>query len=120
MSKFLPSEWMAYSACFYDEDGRKQFVKSEAFYEAWRHHKLRNPHHWEWWIEHALTREMDECYVYEMVADWIGAGQAISGRHEVHSWYEKNKSSMILHPRTRELVDRIMNTVPADDVSVRQ
>ena len=47
---------------------------------------------------------MPEHFVREMVADWAGAGRAITGSWEVSAWYAKNKEKIVLHPKTRCLV----------------
>jgi len=44
-------------------------------------------------------------YVREMIADWVGAGMAISGRKDPNPWYKKNKDKMLLHKDTRQLVE---------------
>lgn len=64
-------------------------------------------------ICHTLNRspmalEMPEVFVREMVADWMGAGRAITGEWEAHKWYLKNKSNMHLHPNTRKLVEELL------------
>ncbi len=53
--------------------------------------------------------EMPHRYVYEMVADWIGAGKAISGKNDVKAWYEKHREVMVLHPKTRDLVEVLIS-----------
>jgi len=90
------------------------------FDKAWLLHQNRQPHHWQFWVlindddkvhycdgipfraiadEKALP--MPQPLVCEMVADWAGAGRAITGRWEVADWYEKNRHKMVLHPSTR-------------------
>jgi hypothetical protein len=44
-----------------------------------------------------------------MVADWVGAGWAITGTPwNVFTWYEKNADRMLLHPSTRALVEGLL------------
>lgn len=52
--------------------------------------------------------EMPDVYVREMIADWIGAGKAISGRGDPLTWYEKNKHSMLMTQMTRKEIERIL------------
>jgi hypothetical protein len=80
---------------------------------AWLLHQRRNSHHWQAWILRnddgsVKTLPMPERFAREMVADWIGAGRAISGRQNPRPWYEDNKHKMQLHPDTRRLVERVM------------
>lgn len=53
---------------------------------------------------------MPERYVREMVADWYGAGRAITGRWDAPGWYWENKEKMKLHPATRSFVEVLLVT----------
>lgn len=113
LSKLLPSEWFPYSNTFYAPDGSKQYNETPEFAIAWNHHQKRNKHHWQYWLIMWDRGELNalpipEYYVYEMVADWMGAGRAITGKWETLLWYEKNKDKIILHPTTREKVETIL------------
>jgi len=111
-SKMTPAEWTPYVQTFYTNHG-----DPEAFDRAWLHHQHRNPHHWQHW----LLREDDgqlkvlsipESLVREMVADWMGAGRAITGRWEVRKWYEGGAATkMVLHDGTRALVEALIAKV---------
>jgi hypothetical protein len=54
---------------------------------------------------------MPEKYVREMVADWMGAGRAITGRWEVAQWYAKTREHIIVHPDTRARVEELIRSV---------
>lgn len=113
MSKFLPSEWWPYARTFYKEDGGKQYKEDDGFNQAWLLHQHRNPHHWQYWLLKTdrgdlVAVEMPKAYAIEMVADWMGAGRAITGKWEAKEWYEKNRSKIALGPKTREFVDRLL------------
>lgn len=110
LSKLLPSEWFAYANYFYG--GKKD---QAAFDIAWLKHQHRNQHHWQawcliedenWWPK---PQPMPRKYILEMVADWMGAGRAITGRWAVVEWYEKNKDQILLHPNTRVEVERLLS-----------
>lgn len=121
-SKFTRAEWGPYVRRFYGGGGN-----DEEFRKAWLHHIEANDHHWENWCPTERLRlylgrhprvnfgryahEMPEPAIREMVADWMGAGRAITGRWCVHHWYERNKDEMILHPETREMVERVLSGV---------
>jgi hypothetical protein len=85
-------------------------------------HQHRNPHHWQHWLLRTdrgdvLAIEMPRRYALEMVADWMGAGRAITGRWECAEWYAKNREKIVLHENTRRLVDGILqysNIAPAN------
>ena len=55
-----------------------------------------------------MPLEMPERYAREMVADWMGAGRAISGKWEAADWYRRNYDAIQLHPHTREFVNRLL------------
>lgn len=123
-TKFLPCEWSPYVRSFYNKDGTKREWKSRTpldkidFDAAWNHHQKSNKHHWQYWV---LTTDSDEPrtkalpipekYCREMVADWVGAGIAITGRMEVGEWYSKNKNKMIIHPFTEPVLDDLVRQV---------
>ncbi len=131
-SKFSPTEWGAYARYFYapkpvaaygDARNHGGLAPSEceriiaqrraAFDRAWLHHQHANPHHWQHWVlreDDGATKalRMPEHFAREMVADWMGAGRAITGRWEAREWYEKNGTVMILNMHTRTLVERLL------------
>ena len=116
MSKFRPSEWKAYAYTFYNEDGSTRYLETREFNVAWLKHQHRNPHHWQHWILRKDSEvdvevmPMPATYVREMVADWFGAGRAITGTWEAAAWYDKNKDKIMLHPVSRSLVEQFLQT----------
>lgn len=118
-SKFLPCEWLPYVEKFYGE-WRSRVAKypsdiliHQAFDHAWLHHQHANPHHWQHWVlreDSGQTKllEIPEYFVREMVADWAGAGRGITGKWEVVSWYEQNKTKIQLHDHSRLLVEQLL------------
>jgi hypothetical protein len=113
-SKLTPAEWGPYVRSFYGPQPRTDAVKLD-FDVAWLHHQHHNPHHWQHWILHednggtkVLTMPMP--LIREMVADWMGAGRAITGKWEVAEWYAKNAEKIVLNPATREVVEHLINT----------
>ena len=128
-SKFMPDEWMAYAESFYGEkpsaEDRRRAVMvlghdpypdplavRDAFDVAWLKHQHRSPHHWQHWVLRedsgkTMALEMPERYRLEMLSDWDGAGRAITGKiGGTKEWYLKNYLKIVLHERTRYLVDR--------------
>lgn len=121
LSKFKPSEWYPYTNYFYGNypsekemtalefwkyDGiTKEIIKNQ-FDKAWLYHQNRNKHHWQYWIlqkDSGSTKilEMPDKYKKEMLADWIGAGKAITDSDNCKEWYKNNKDKMLLHKNTR-------------------
>jgi hypothetical protein len=48
---------------------------------------------------------MPDRYRREMLADWRGAGRAITGQDNTRAWYLKNRENIWLHPTTRTWVE---------------
>lgn len=109
-SKFLPCEWLPYVESFYGGHvTRPEWVKL-SFDRAWLHHQHANPHHWQHWIlreDSGKTKilEMPEKYRLEMLADWEGAGRAISGRRDWVPWFRANQDKILLHPHTLAAIE---------------
>jgi hypothetical protein len=122
-SKLLPSEFLPYMEYFYGKDGASNRESSkdvhhkgidDAFDAAWNKHKNRNKHHWQWWILQEdngpiKILPMEEKYILEMIADWTGAGMAISGRKDWRPWYATQRETIQLHPETRDYVEELYN-----------
>jgi hypothetical protein len=92
---------------------RTQKTIQDDFDKAWLFHQRANKHHWQWWIVKydnggLKCIEMPQVYVKEMVADWRGAGRAITGKDDVIEWYEKNKDKIQLHHNTRKQVEKLV------------
>lgn len=123
MSKFLPGEWIPYSRTFYKEDGSKQYQPTIAFDTAWLYHQHRNKHHWQYWrlredSGNVKLIPMPLTFIKEMVADWAGAGRAITGEWEIAKWYVDNAHKIDIHPSTRHEVERILTDVfGLDDIN---
>ncbi|HKJ62494.1 MAG TPA: DUF5662 family protein [Hyphomicrobiales bacterium] len=129
-SKFSFAEWFPYVDNFYRDKKELQWDEwsdansryscaelapfghwaDERFKTAWLHHQRYNKHHWQYW---AYPKDdgglqvipMPEKYALEMVADWAGAGRAISGEWEVVEWYKKNRDTIKIHAETRVIVE---------------
>lgn len=110
-SKLSIAEWGPYVRTFYDPGDEI----AGQFDAAWLHHQHRNPHHWQHWIlreDDGATKAlpMPEGLVREMVADWMGAGRAITGRWATGEWYDANAHRIVLHPDVRSLVEHLLDT----------
>jgi hypothetical protein len=117
-SKFLPCEWFPYAQSFYGPQPRTDETKVR-FDRAWLHHQHFNPHHWQHWVlreDSGATKilEMHWDDMLEMLADWEGAGRAITGNKDTRTWYLNNQDKILLHPYTKEAVrmELGLNTPP--------
>lgn len=118
-SKQDDEEYDAYDDYFYGKDGKDEddiAVIDMAFKYAWLHHIHHNPHHWQYWVlinddEGTVALEMPEGYVFEMIADWWSFSWKSGNLKEIFDWYDNHKEKMILHEKTRTLVERVLKAI---------
>lgn len=55
--------------------------------------------------------EMPLEYVIEMIADWWSFSFRSGNLREIFSWYETHEPGMILHPKTKNLVEDILGRI---------
>ena len=97
-TKFTPWEFTRYAKNFQGDYSKSPVDRDQVAYDfhyAWLHHENHNPHHLGYWIprtgEHkGKPLNMWGTYVYEMVADWLGASYAYTGSFDMTVWLEEN------------------------------
>ena len=93
--------------------------KVKGYSSAWLHHKGRNKHHLEYWIDYAESEDHDMAgmempvrYVVEMFCDRVAASRTYrKDRYrdsDPYDYYMKSRSHYILHPSTRALLERML------------
>ena len=86
---------------------------------AWLHHKGRNRHHLEYWIDYDPRQgfamsgmKMPVRYVVEMFCDRVAASQTYMMEQYTDAapweYYAKSKDHYLLHPETQELLERLL------------
>ena len=86
---------------------------------SWLHHKGRNRHHFEYWIDYCRDENgntyMGGCkmpvkYVAEMFCDRIAACRVYQGENYTdgspYAFYQRSKDHILIHPETSELIER--------------
>ena len=144
-SKLTPAEWTPYVRKFYGSTPTEARLRHRfggrpnhdanlrdwqdsidtGFDKAWLHHQHKNPHHWQHWVlreDDGGTKvlPMPEKFVREMVADWMGAGRAITGKWETASWYAKNRKKIVLADPTRKQVEALLGFAHSHEYPVRE
>lgn len=89
---------------------------------SWLHHKGRNKHHFEYWIDYPAGgngvlsgMKMPNRYIVEMVMDRIAASKVyLKGEYTDASalnYYNRSRERLkpVLHPHTRELLELLLN-----------
>ncbi len=86
---------------------------------AWLHHKGRNKHHFEYWIDYSpmpidtiCGMKMPLPYVLEMVCDRIAASKIYRGElyedGDAYQYYLRSKDRYIIHEETNALLGRLL------------
>ena len=87
---------------------------------SWLHHKGRNKHHFEYWIDYGIGCEsiikgvpMPRKYVAEMIIDRISASRTYLGKKYTDSapyeYYRKGKKDLwFVHGRTKEQIEFLL------------
>ena len=114
-SKFETEEYRAYDDYFYG--GNKSYAVKTTFDYAWLRHQHVNPHHWQYWVlindDDGINRAlpMPKVYILEMIADWWSFSWKSDNLEEIFDWYDKHKDKMLLHEKTRKLVEDILEAI---------
>ena len=121
MSKYTPTEFIP--GCKYYQGYRSpnNAEREEKGYSAaWLHHKGRNKHHYEYWIDYSTGpvkgmtgMKMPNRYVAEMMMDRMAASKIYNkghyNHHEPLEYYEKGKDSYMIHDETRALLEHLLH-----------
>ena len=111
-SKFSPTEFFE-SIKYYRGCGSPiRLCKAEKGYsKAWLHHKGRNKHHPDYWIDYSLpdkTVIMPYKYAAEMICDKMAAGIVYSGKKWTNNtqidYYMVERETSLIHPQ----IDKFM------------
>ena len=120
LSKYSPVEFWA-GVRYYQGNrspiDREKEVKGYSL--GWLHHKGRNKHHYEYWIDYSTGpvkgmtgMKMPLKYVNEMIMDRIAASKVYEGtaytQHSPLKYYEMGKDGYMIHPETRALLEYIL------------
>lgn len=121
LSKFSPAEFLV-GVRYYQGNRSPNNAEREAigYSSAWLHHKGRNKHHYEYWIDYSTKEikggmapaKMPEKYVVEMLMDRIAACKTYNGgsytQRDPLSYYLKGKENAPIHPETKALLERLL------------
>ena len=100
--------------------------EDRGYSSAWLHHKGRNRHHYEYWIDYCsdiakqkesamIPSPMPDRYIVEMFMDRIAASKVYNGvsytDKDALAYYEKGAGRMekYLHPYTRKRLEKLLH-----------
>lgn len=120
LSKYTPEEFRTGVLYFQGNRSPNAAEKEELGYSrAWLHHKGRNKHHYEYWIDLAVDKsrglqgmKMPVRYVVEMFMDRMAASKIYAKEDYTDShplnYYKKTRKYMTIHPDSRKLLERLL------------
>lgn len=125
LSKYSPTEF---------KEGIKYYVgtyspiteekQDKGYSVAWLHHKGRNKHHVEYWVDHyapIITPIIPYKYAAEMICDKLSASIVYEGKKwtkesELAYWEEKEKNRNEMNPKIRDFVTAVMTEVAKNGI----
>lgn len=118
LSKFSYIEFSESSKYFTGTSSPINGAKADKGYsEAWFHHRGRNKHHWEYWVD-SLSKGgipilMPYEYAVEMMCDFIGAGKAYEKSswnfQRPYKWFQEQVDQRRkIHPVVVSFIDRVL------------
>jgi len=130
ISKYSLTEFFV-GVNYYQGDRSPNNAEREAqgYSSSWLHHKGRNKHHFEYWIDYSKDPErvlegmkMPVCYVVEMVMDRIAACKTYQKENytDKNPWeyYEKGRHLHIMHPQSQALLEKLLRILARDGETV--
>lgn len=119
LSKYSPTEFLVgakyYTGSHSPNDGER---RDRGYSLSWLHHKGRNKHHFEYWIDYAVDEhsgpgmvgmKMPVNYVVESFVDRVAASKNYQrDRYQDDSawnYYLRGRDHLIIHPQTQALLE---------------
>ncbi len=120
LSKYSPAEFIVGVRYFNGKRSPNSVEREKLGYSgAWLHHKGRNKHHFEYWIDNKPDGDrnmagvkMPVKYVVEMFCDRIAACRVYLGDDYTdaspYEYYERSHKHYMIHPETNKLLRRLL------------
>lgn len=120
LSKYSPTEFLVGAKYWSGKESPNNGERRDkGLSTSWLHHKGRNKHHLEYWIDYAMREGDPICgmkmpvkYVVEMFIDRVCACKNYQGEDykddSAWKYYERGKGKMMLHPETQALLEKLL------------
>ena len=127
LSKFSPTEFVE-SVKYYNGKRSPLHVARETngYSRAWLHHKGRNKHHFEYWVDISKTEQIGVFlpykYMVEAICDKLSAGMVYTGKswtkeEPFEYWTKIEKNAPVAkHPGTVEFVDTVLKKISDEGI----
>ena len=97
--------------------------KANGWSRAWMHHKGRNTHHYEYWMDNfdngGTPLKMPYKDALEMICDYIAAGQAYQKKEFTYKgeyeWWKTKPQNIAMHSDTKRFVDIMLKTMANEE-----
>ena len=125
LSKFSPTEF--WESVKYYQGTRSPIdacKEANGVSKAWLHHKGRNRHHYEYWMDNfdkgGTPIKMPYKDAVEMLCDYLGAGRAYMGKNfsyeaEYQWWLKKCTNPLAMNPHTKMFITRVLSSLAKAD-----
>ncbi|MBQ7781759.1 MAG: catalase [Lachnospiraceae bacterium] len=118
MSKYSPTEFLV-GAKYYQGDRSPNNAEREekGYSAAWLHHKGRNKHHYEYWVDYSsrgamVGVPMPKKYIAEMIMDRIAASKVYLGADYTDrsplEYYQRGREEVPMHEFTRSNLEHLL------------
>lgn len=126
MSKYSPTEFLVGCRYYKGYMSPNNAERADRGYSsAWLHHKGRNKHHLEYWIDYAVSKPWDDKahtkmegmkmpirYVCEMFIDRVSASKNYQKEKYTDKsaleYYEKSVDHYMIHPDTKAMLEYLL------------
>jgi len=121
LSKYSPSEFIVGAKYFQGDRSPNNAERENIGYSsAWLHHKGRNKHHYEYWIDYSLRSvpggmapaPMPMRYIIEMLMDRVAACKVYNKGHytskDPWEYYLGGREVMQLHAKTKAVLELLL------------
>lgn len=120
LSKYMPSEFLVGARYYQGTQSPNNAERMEKGYSsAWLHHKGRNKHHYEYWMDYSarlgvgiIPAKMPLRYVVEMFIDRMAASKNYNKGNYTDDmplkYYQSGNPGKYIHDDTRKLLEKLL------------
>lgn len=120
LSKYSPTEFFESIKYYQGTSSPINAAKADKGYSsAWFHHKGRNKHHYEYWMDNfdngGENIIMPYKYWVEMICDYLGAARAYRKKHfsyqDEYNWWLEKEKKCALNPKLKLATTDVFKTL---------
>lgn len=120
LSKYMPSEFLVGAKYYQGTQSPNNAERKEKGYSAaWLHHKGRNKHHYEYWMDYSahadkgiIAAKMPDNYIVEMFIDRVAASKNYNKENYtddmVLKYYLSGNPNTFMHRETRRKLEKLL------------